>query len=74
MPNDRVGSSEVVARQKQSIPDPIETIGQKGEKAISGDIAFLTNGQIRAAARFQPASLLGLSSRRTARFGPPEGS
>jgi hypothetical protein len=44
MPNDRVGSSEVVARQKQSIPDPIETIGQKGEKAISGDIAFLTNG------------------------------
>ena len=38
MPDDRVGSSEVVACQKQSIPDPIETIGQRREKAISGDI------------------------------------
>jgi hypothetical protein len=42
MPDDGVGSGDVVACQKESIPARIETIEQKGKKAISEDIAFLT--------------------------------
>src|SRR5215471_5194192 len=46
MPNDGVGSSEIVACQKQSIPDPVERVSPKDEKAISGDIAFLTKARL----------------------------
>jgi len=42
MSDDGVGSGEVVACLKESIPARIEQIGQKGKKAISVDIAFLT--------------------------------
>jgi len=42
MPDDGVGSGEVVACQKEPIPARIETNRAERQKAISGDIAFLT--------------------------------
>jgi hypothetical protein len=41
MPDDGVGSGDVVACQKVRFSSD-ETIEQKGKKAISEDIAFLT--------------------------------
>jgi hypothetical protein len=73
MPDDGVGSGEVVACQRESIRT-LETVGETGEKAIFIAIAFRTIRQVREDARFQLASPFGLSSRRTPRFGPPAGS
>ena len=73
MPNDGVGSCEVVAYQRKSIRR-LEAIEQEDEKAISADIAFLAIRWLRQAARFQPANPWGPWSRRIAPFGPPAGS